>query len=147
MRVACLCAATRRASRSLTRHYEESLRPCGLTPTQFELLANLAGRGPCAQADLIAAVAADQTTLSRTLKGMRSQGWIDTGSSMDDGRLTVYSLTEAGREKFDEALPAWRFAQEEVECRLGDALPQVWAALEALAGMSDAVEAAQNFAG
>lgn len=147
MRVACLCAATRRASRSLTRHYEEALRPCGLTPSQFELLGNLAGRGPSAQSDLIAAVAADQTTVSRTLKGMRSQGWISTESSRDDGRLAVYGITDAGRAKFEEAFPAWRRAQEQLERRLGDALPQVWAAIEALAATSDAVEAAQNFAG
>jgi len=115
----CFCANTRRAARSLTRLYEEHLRPSGLTPPQFGLLSLLATRPGIAQTKLAEAFDLDQTTLSRNLKLLISNKWVKRTRSPLDGRQSAYTITPAGLERRQAALPHWQRAQSQMRQALG----------------------------
>ena len=120
----CLCANTRRAARSLTRFYEEQLRPSGLTPAQFEVLSTLAelsrlDRSGIPQTALAETLGLDQTTLSRNLKSLIGNGWVKRLSSTSDRRQTLYSITSAGFRAHHVALPHWERAQARMQRALG----------------------------
>jgi DNA-binding MarR family transcriptional regulator len=115
----CLCLNTRRAARTLTRVYEDHLRPVNLTPAQFGLLSMLAQRPGLSQMELAEVVDLDQTTLSRSLKLMAANKWIAGKQGAEDRRKTLYALTAAGRKVHTAALPHWERAQQKMRKQLG----------------------------
>ena len=125
----CLCANTRRAARSVTRLYEDELRPAGLTAAQFELLSELAHRPPMAQAELAGHLGLDQTTLSRNLRGMVEREWVVRSVGAEDKRQSVYAVTSAGRVVWEAAVPHWERAQAHMRGRLGKDWKKVLAML------------------
>ena len=50
--LSCMCASLRRASRVLTQHYDEAMRPLGLRATQFTILQALSLVGEISQGRL-----------------------------------------------------------------------------------------------
>jgi DNA-binding MarR family transcriptional regulator len=113
----CACASLRRASRAVTRLYEEELRPAGLKVTQFTLLESLGTVGETGQGRLSELLALDTTTLSRTLRTIERLGWIESVAGTDR-RERYWRLTRDGHEKWREARPHWERAQR----RLREAL-------------------------
>ena len=107
----CLCLAARRQARSVTRVYEEKLRPHGLRATQFSVLAALALKGPTPIGILADFLVLERTTLTRGSALMANKGWLDVASA-PDGRERRLRLTAAGRRKLEAAFPAWSEAQE-----------------------------------
>jgi DNA-binding MarR family transcriptional regulator len=114
----CLCANVRRAARVLTQHYDDALRPLGLTITQFTILQALALAGDVTQGRLGEILAMDSTTLTRTLSLMNRQGWIAKGYGADR-RERRLRLTRAGKFEFNRAVPHWQELQETLRSRLG----------------------------
>jgi len=117
-RLDCLCASFRRASRALTQHYEEALRPLGIRASQFTVLQALSLTGAVAQGRLGEILAMDSTTLTRTLAIMSREGWIEKRRGRD-GRERNVALTRAGEKQFVRVLPAWQKVQAKLERRLG----------------------------
>ena len=72
----CLCSSFRRTARALSQVYEEAMRPTGLRITQFTILQALARTGEVKQGRLGEILVMDSTSLTRTLRIMRQQGWI-----------------------------------------------------------------------
>jgi DNA-binding MarR family transcriptional regulator len=107
----CMCANFRRASRTLTRHYDTAFRPLGLRATQFTLLRALFQAGDVSQRTLGEILAIDSTTLTRTLAIMGRRGWIASRSG-EDRRERWLSLSEAGRAEFKRARPHWEKVQQ-----------------------------------
>lgn len=126
----CLCATVRRASRLLTRRYEEALRPAGLSPAQFELMMTLRHAGPSAQSRLAKLLETDQTTLSRNLALLERERWIAAARDGADARRRVYQVTALGMSVLAEALRCWRQVHVDMERRLGEPLAAVWPALD-----------------
>lgn len=124
----CACANLRRAGRAVTQLYDEALRGEGLRATQFTLLQVLARMGSVTQGVLAGALAADSTTLSRTLKPLEQARWIRSFPG-GDRRERHIELTPAGRRVLERATPAWEAAQRQLRDRLGE---RDWRALEAL---------------
>ena len=114
----CACANLRRASRTVTRLYDEQLRAAGLTTAQFTLLQVLSEAGPMTQGRLGRILVLDSTTLSRTLRPLERKRWIRRRPG-DDRRERRIELTGAGRARFEQALPAWNRAQEALLARIG----------------------------
>ena len=114
----CMCANIRRAARALTQHYDEALRPVGLTITQFTILQALSLAGEPTQGDLGELLAMDSTTLTRTLAIMSRNGWIGKHYGTDR-RVRRLRLTRAGESEFNRALPKWQGVQEALRERLG----------------------------
>jgi DNA-binding MarR family transcriptional regulator len=107
--LSCACAAVRHAARLVTQLYGEELDG-PLEPPQFALLSVLDKRAGCNQAVLARALDFDKTTLSRNLKLMQKNGWIERVAS-DDQRERGYHLTSAGRKLLNEERPKWKRAQ------------------------------------
>ncbi len=134
----CLCLNTRHAARTLTRLYEEHLRPCNLTPAQFGLLSLLVRRPNLSQLDLAETIDLDQTTLSRNLKLMIANKWIKRTRSKEDRRQTLYTITAAGLERRRQALPHWNRAQRRMRESLGADWETAFAILQRLSNATAA---------
>jgi DNA-binding MarR family transcriptional regulator len=115
----CMCATVRRASRALTQLYDETLRPLGLRATQFTILQALSRTGELSQGDLGQILAMDSTTLTRTLRIMRREGWIAERRG-EDRRERLLRLAKDGRYQFNRALPYWEKAQARLGRELGE---------------------------
>ena len=113
----CLCENLRRASRTVTRRYDEALRPLELRITQFSQMSVLAQHEGLRVRDLATAVALDETAALRSLRSLveRKLVVIRTG---DDRRERYASLTAAGRALFAKAAPRWAAAQKDLEALL-----------------------------
>ena len=74
---ACAAGAVRRASRSLTRLYDQDLARAGVTTTQFSILRTLQRNGGCMPlADLAADLVFERTSLYRALVPLRRGGLV-----------------------------------------------------------------------
>ena len=106
----CTCFNLRKAARAVTRVYDEALKPSGLRATQFSLLGVVANRGPAGMTELARALVMERTTLTRNLKPLMDQGFLQVVDGADRRRRPI-GLTPKGRKAFDRALPLWRRAQ------------------------------------
>lgn len=118
----CHCLAARREARRITRLYEEKLRPHGLRATQFTVLAALSIAGPIPIKELADRLGLERTTLTRSSVLLERDGYIRVCRS-EDARRRPLELTPAGRRKLDEAYPAWKEAQERVDCEQAGSEP------------------------
>ena len=115
----CICATFRRTARALSQLYDDALRPLGLRTTQFTILQALSLTGEVSQGRLGEILALDSTTLTRTLAIMKRRKWAAVRQGRD-GRERLISLSEAGRERFDLASPAWQAVQDRLRSELGE---------------------------
>ncbi|MEP6537508.1 MAG: MarR family winged helix-turn-helix transcriptional regulator [Bryobacteraceae bacterium] len=117
----CACATIRRAARVVTQLYAEELSP-RLEATQFALLSILGARPGCNQVTIGRALAFDKTTLSRNLKLLKANGWIEVQPA-EDLRDRGYRLTAAGKDVLHTAKPGWKRAQGRLR---GSMTPAEW---------------------
>lgn len=115
----CLCLAARRAARTITREFDQALRPHGLRSTQFTLLAALQLAGPQSIGDLAELLSTERTTLTRNLAVAGRHGWVTTRASHDDARSRVATITAMGLRTLTAALPAWRATQQRLTAQIG----------------------------
>lgn len=128
----CICSAVRKAGRKLTAQYDAALGPVGITLAQFSLLRSLARHAPVSLQGLAAIVELDRSTLGRNMRVLKRMG-LAAILRGDDLREATLSLTEAGRQTLDRAMPIWDGAQREIRRRLGAAgMAQLETLLEAL---------------
>jgi DNA-binding MarR family transcriptional regulator len=113
----CACASARRVARTLTQLYDRSLRSAGLEAPQFALMMTLDKQGPCSQAELGRRYALDKTTVSRNLRLLERNGWIQSSPGRDR-RERQFTLAAAGRRCIAAATPRWRHAQEQLRAQL-----------------------------
>ena len=116
----CACQDLRRATRVVTRIYDQELAKAGIEITQFGLLTALSLTGEANQKRLSEGFAMDSTTLTRTLRLMLKQGWVRARRGKDR-RERLFSLTRAGRGQLAAAQPFWAAAQHRLRRELGDA--------------------------
>jgi len=116
----CACQNLRRASRVVTRIYDQELAKAEIEITQFGLLTALSLMAEANQKTLSAGFAMDSTTLTRTLGLMLKQGWVRARRGKDR-RERLFSLTGAGKRQLAEAQPYWESAEQKLRRRLGDA--------------------------
>ena len=114
----CLCGALRKATRAVTRLYDDALRPSGLRITQFAVLRTLVRRGPMRMRDLSAVLVLEETTLNRSVRLLHERGWIAIRTGRDR-RERMLSITAAGRAVLAEAEPLWAAAQQRMTDELG----------------------------
>jgi len=115
----CACQHLRRATRVVTRIYDQELKKAGLEVTQFGLLTALATAGELNQKRLSEGFAMDSTTLTRTLDRMRKQGWIGVKQGRDR-REHLFSLTASGKRQMAKAKPYWDLAESRLRNQLGE---------------------------
>ena len=114
----CVCATLRKATRSVTQFYDNTLRPSGLRSTQFHILAELRGAGEATVTQLSRLLVMDQTTLTRSLVLLERDGLLTTVPK-PDGRLKSVRLTAKGNRALAAAFPLWSAAQEKMLATIG----------------------------
>ena len=115
----CVAGRVLRASRLITRHYDDALRPTGLTITQFGLLSVIGKYEPESISRLAEMMNLDRTSLSRNLTPLEKSGYVHRGNEGESRKRRVL-LTTLGLKKLEEARPYWRTAQEQMEAVLGE---------------------------
>jgi DNA-binding MarR family transcriptional regulator len=115
VRDTCLCLATQRAARTLARHFDEALRPLGLTNGQFSLLMSLNRPQPPGIGSVAELLGMDRTTLTAALKPLQRQGLVQIKVDPEDRRGRLLSLTAKGRTRLAEALPIWTKHHRRIE--------------------------------
>ena len=115
----CACATIRRTARALTQLYDLVLSPVGMNITQFTILSAIAENGEIAQWKLSQQYAFSPETLSRRLSALRMTRWVQmrAGSAR---RERLYSLTQLGKQKLEEAIPYWNRAQQRLRLASGE---------------------------
>ena len=115
----CLMGRTRYLSRVLTGIYDEEVRPFGVQATQVTLLATVAAYGPVRRSDLGRWLQFDSSTLTRNLRVMLANKWLEEVRDSRDGRGLPLQVTEAGASLLRGLGPAWHKAQERASLILG----------------------------
>jgi DNA-binding MarR family transcriptional regulator len=108
----CACATVRRTARLVTQLYSREIGH-GVEPTQFMLLSALQARPGLPQAPLGRALGLDKTTLSRNLRLMKRNGWIEPAITADP-RERGYRLTGTGTRLLAATKPGWKRAQQKL---------------------------------
>ena len=116
----CACSNLRKATRAVTRLFDEALRPAGLRATQFSVLQATAQLEPVTVTRLADVTVTDRTTLTRNLKLLERQGLIRIEAGADR-RERAASLTRSGRDALRRAYPRWQRAQAQVVAGLSEA--------------------------
>ena len=114
----CLAHTLRRADRVISQFYNEHLAPLSLRVTQFSILRALDLLGSTTAAHLREALVLEQATVSRALKPLIRDGYINVMPGAD-GREKQLSLSKEGKALYEEALGPWNQAQEKLKARLG----------------------------
>ncbi len=115
----CLAARVRLIARSVSALYDHALAKSGLTIAQVNLMAALGHIGPCAPGTLAQTLQLERSTVSRNLRLLLDEGWVDAPSSDAKG-IREIALTRTGARKIASVMPAWREAQAGAARLLGD---------------------------
>ena len=116
---ACAAGVVRRASRSLTRLYDDHLAQARLTTTQFSILRTLQRNGGrMSLAELATDLVFERTSLYRALAPLRRAKLV-TVRSGTDRRAHDVALTTRATCRIEDAMPHWVAAQRTVLDRFG----------------------------
>jgi DNA-binding MarR family transcriptional regulator len=115
----CLLSGWRKISRLLTGIYEAEMREAGLKASQLNLLVAVAKTGPTRRTDLGKRLHLDPSTLTRNLRVMLKQKWIEELPDETDQRSAKLTITTKGRKLLEDIAPAWKRAQSRAKQILG----------------------------
>jgi DNA-binding MarR family transcriptional regulator len=115
VRDTCLCLHLQRAARAVARHFDELMRPAGLTSGQFSILMSLNRREPPTICNIAELLAMDRTTLTANLKPLERRRLVRIRVDAADRRTRRLVLTAAGRRHLIAALPAWENGHAMIE--------------------------------
>jgi len=121
----CAWMHARRAYLHLSAALERELKPCGLSPPQFMILADLAAHGPSPLSPLARRLGLERTTLYRTLRPLEADGLVEI-IPRDRGRSRVARLRRAGQARLEQGIPAWIRFDHGTRTAFG---PERWPAL------------------
>lgn len=116
----CLLSRARMLTRVVTGIYDDEFRSFGLKATQVNLLVVVARVGPIRRIDIGKRLHLDPSTLTRNLRVMLTNGWVEEILDGEDGRGSPLQATVQGRDLVNQVGPAWRKAQDRVQKLVGD---------------------------
>lgn len=115
----CIAARLRLLNRVVTSFYDDALRPLGLKVSQLNLLIVTGRLGLARPAQVCEILQLDTSTLSRNIKPLLAQGWLEVVPD-EDARAQPFRLTTQGKRLIEKAAPAWEEAQRQAAELLGD---------------------------
>lgn len=131
---ACAGWSSRLAARRITQFLDREMEGLGLTVAQLGLMAQIAILTDDTLGALAQRSGLEQSTLSRNLRTLESEGLIEIAVVESDLRRRAVWLTETGARRLETAIPAWRKAHAKLTRRLSPDLARHLAdATEALA--------------
>jgi DNA-binding MarR family transcriptional regulator len=123
VRDTCLCLHVQRAARAVARHFDEALRPLGLTNGQFSLLMSLNRPEPPSIGSVANLLAMDRTTLTANLKPLERRELVTVTVDKADKRSRRMALTPTGRTLLAAAVPIWRRTHAAIDRLLAGSSP------------------------
>lgn len=113
----CLCTRLRRASRGVSRLYDDALSGVGLNAAQYSLLRHLQRLDQPSITDLSEAMGLERSTLGRNLRVLEGRSLVTLQGGTDQ-RHRLVGLTEAGERLLGDALDAWQGVQVQLKQRV-----------------------------
>ena len=109
---------SRLAARHITQFLDRELVGSGLTVAQLGLMAQIAAASDDTLGALAQRTGLEQSTLSRNLRTLESEGLIEIAVVKADLRRRAVWLTETGARRLEAAIPIWRKAHAKLAKRL-----------------------------
>ena len=119
---ACAGWNSRLAARRIGQFLDRQLAPCGLSAAQLSLMAQIAAAAADTLRGLARRTGLEQSTLSRNLRMLETEGLVEIAVVDTDLRRRVVWLTELGARRLEAAIPVWRKAQAKLAKRLSPGL-------------------------
>jgi DNA-binding MarR family transcriptional regulator len=115
----CACFDLRRATRAVSRMYDDFLRDAGLNITQFSMLRLICAEKELSISTLGRFMVMERTSITRALAPLERDGLIHSRPGTDK-RIRVVSVSNKGRRLVEGAAPKWRQAQEALLEMIGE---------------------------
>ena len=115
----CACFDLRRATRAVSRMYDDFLRDSGLNITQFSMLRLICAEKELSISTLGRSMVMERTSITRALAPLERDGLIHSRPGTDK-RIRVVSVSNKGRRLVEGAEPKWRQAQEALLDTIGE---------------------------
>ena len=115
----CVGFNLRRAARAVSRFYDSTFQNSGIRGTQFSMLVAIHTYGPLTINDLANGGVMDQTTVSRNVRCLQKQGYVEMVPGTDK-RTRAVNITNKGKSVLRSAIPQWKTAQAHMKKKLGD---------------------------
>ncbi len=115
----CFNLALRQSSRLITQFYEDHLSAVDLKVGQFSILRAVYYTKETTNKELQSILVLEQSTLTRNLKPLIRDGYLQLRPHTEDSRLKLISLTKSGKALYKRALPIWEAAQAELQKKVG----------------------------
>lgn len=114
VRDTCPCFNLKRAARIVARHYDDALRPVGLSNGQYSLLVYCSRPAASGVTDAAKFLGMDRTTLTANLKPLVARGLLIVQESETDRRRKILKITAAGHRILIQAFKLWEAATKEL---------------------------------
>ena len=124
----CACFDLRKATRAVSRLYDDCLRPLGLNITQYSLLRVIETEPQISVSTLGRYMVMDRTSVTRALAPLERDRLIRSRVGSDK-RKRIVSLTKKGTKLIADAKPRWDEAQKIFLDLIGD---QGWTVMRGL---------------
>jgi DNA-binding MarR family transcriptional regulator len=115
----CACFDLRRATRAVSRMYDDFLRDAGLNITQYSLLRVICREKELSISTLGRYMVMDRTSITRAVAPLERDGLIHSRPGADR-RIRIVSVTSKGRKLVEDTAPKWREAQEALLETIGE---------------------------
>jgi len=112
----CVARRLRQVNRTVTRLYDEALRPHGLTVNQLNILAVIISEKQIRPGQLGQALGMEKSTVSRTIDRMVSKGWLKVAPGKDS-RTQILTVTTKGSQLLLTVTPVWDTLQSGILTR------------------------------
>lgn len=117
----CVARRLRQVNRTVTRLYDEALRPYGLTVNQLNILAVVTGEQQIRPGQLAQSLGMEKSTVSRTVDRMVGKGWLKVAPGKDS-RTQVLSVTQKGNQLLLTVTPIWDRLQTDLLATGGNSI-------------------------
>lgn len=94
-----------RAYQAFASYSDQHIRDLGLTPSQFDVLASLGNTDGLLMQDLAEKTLVTKGTMTGIIDRLEAKGLVKRSVPPDDRRSFLISLTELGKELFEEVFP------------------------------------------
>ena len=111
----CAGANSRLAARRITQFFDREMAESGLTLAKLGLMAQIAAASDDTLGALAARMGLEQSTLSRNLQTLESEGLVEIANVEGDLRRRMAWLTDAGAQRLEAAIPMWRKAHAKLD--------------------------------
>jgi DNA-binding MarR family transcriptional regulator len=115
----CACFDLRKATRAVSRLYDDCLRPLGLNITQYSLLRVIESEPQISVSTLGRYMVMDRTSVTRALAPLERDRLIRSRVGSDK-RMRIVSLTKKGTKLIADAKSHWDEAQKTFLDLIGD---------------------------